>query len=135
MEDSITGNAPCPCGLKSPFEYCCGRYISGAELAPTAEALMRSRYSAYATNNLQYVQNTWHPESLPADLRLVPDQCWIGLKIKHTELGQAGDESGVVEFVARYKRNGRAKRLHEVSYFTKQGNHWLYLRGDHPKAE
>ena len=135
MEDSIAGHTPCPCGSKSPFADCCRRYISGAELAPTAEALMRSRYSAYASNNLQYVQNTWHPDSLPADLRLVPGQSWIGLKIKHTELGQASDESGVVEFIARYKRNGRAKRLHEISYFAKKNNRWLYLRGDHPNAE
>ena len=77
------------------------------------------------------MQQTWHPNTVPGDLRLVPNQMWIGLKIKRTELGGTTDDTGIVEFVARYKRNGRAKRLHEISQFEKIGHRWLYVRGEY----
>lgn len=92
---------------------------------------MRSRYSAYATNNLDYIKNTWHPDTLSADLRLVPDQVWIGLSIKRFEDGGEHDQTGLVEFVARSKRKGRARRMHEVSRFEKINGRWLYVDGDY----
>jgi SEC-C motif domain protein len=128
-------DSPCPCGSSLKYENCCGPFLANNALAPTAETLMRSRYCAYATHNLDYVRKTWHPKTLPTDLRLVPGQVWIGLKIKRVALGQAADQTGIVEFVARYKRNGRAKRLHETSQFERLNGRWVYVSGDYPQDQ
>ena len=128
-------NSLCPCrsgesdGIS--FKNCCGPYLSGAADPPTAEKLMRSRYSAYALGDLDHIKRTWHPETLPADLRLVPGQVWLGLKIKHSAHGTENDKHGIVEFVAKSKRNGRARRMHEISEFEKIAGRWVYVRGDY----
>ena len=121
----------CPCGLPEIYERCCGRYVSGETPAPTAEALMRSRYSAFAECNEQYLRDTWHPSKRPSRVRFDPEQRWIGLRIKSTEAGGEEDSSGRVEFVARYKINGRGHRLHENSRFEKIDGRWYYLDGEH----
>lgn len=92
---------------------------------------MRSRYSAYAMCNLEYIKNTWHPDTLPRKLKLVPGLVWIGLEIKHSEAGAEGDTAGVVEFEARSKRFGLARRMIEVSSFEKINGRWLYVSGDY----
>lgn len=92
---------------------------------------MRSRYSAFATNEPDYLLATWHPQTRPSRVSLDPEQRWIGLSIKDTEAGQAGDESGVVEFVARFKTAGRGHRLRERSRFEKIDGRWYYLDGAH----
>lgn len=119
----------CPCGLKRPFDDCCGRYLTAGLSAPTAEALMRSRYSAYALGDVDYLRQTWHPDTCPP-LRMDPKQQWIGLRIKGIEAGQAPDTHGIVEFVARFRIDGRAHRLHERSEFTRIDGHWIYVRGE-----
>ena len=121
----------CPCGLPEIYERCCGRYVSGQTPAPTAEALMRSRYSAYAKAEGDYLRDTWHPKTRPSRVRLDPEQKWIGLSIKDTEAGQLDDAEGVVEFVARFKINGRGHRLRERSRFEKLEGKWYYLDGKH----
>lgn len=122
----------CPCGSEIDFSQCCGKYLSGNEFAPTAEALMRSRYSAYVTGNEQYLLNTWHQTTRPSALHLTTEsnKKWIGLTIKTTESGKADDEDGVVEFVARYKVNGKVERMYEKSRFVKEQGKWFYLDGD-----
>lgn len=131
----VEPNSPCPCqSAKAPhacYAECCRPYLEGSAEAETAEKLMRSRYTAYALGNLDYIKRSWHPDTLPPDLRLVPGQSWVRLAIKRTEDGRENHNTGVVEFVAISKRNGRARRMHEVSTFEKLGGRWVYVCGDY----
>ena len=121
----------CYCGNSLGFSGCCDIYISGGAFAPTAEALMRSRYSAFAVANENYLLATWHPDTRPSRVRFDEQQRWIGLRIKSTESGSETDDTGTVEFVARFKVNGRGHRLHENSRFEKIDSRWYYLDGEH----
>ncbi len=91
---------------------------------------MRSRYTAYTLLNEDYLLTTWHTSTRPAALDLAADVAtkWIGLEVKRHE--QQDSEHAIVEFVARYKVNGRAHRLHEVSRFVREDGRWFYLDGD-----
>ncbi len=129
--------ADCPCGSALAYGDCCGIWHRGLieDLhAPTPEALMRSRYSAYALGLPSYLLATWHGATAPGELELSPVK-WLGLEVRHAE--SAGD-AGVVEFVARLRDNftGRAQRLHEVSRFfreTARGiERWYYIDGQEP---
>jgi SEC-C motif-containing protein len=93
--------------------------------APTPEALMRSRYSAYAIGLIDYLLATWHPSTAPGELVLSPVK-WINLEVRNAQ--EAGD-AGVVEFVARCRVNGRAQRLHEISNFVRMDGRWYYIDG------
>lgn len=131
----------CPCRAREAesvrYSACCGRWHAGlvrGEHAPTAEALMRSRYSAYALAQgrdagplslLDYLLKTWHPSTSPGDLELGPMH-WSGLDVLHQE---ASADAAVVEFVAHHKVNGRAGRLHEASRFVREAGAWLYVDG------
>ena len=119
----------CPCGSSQAFPDCCGRYIDGPLPAPTAEALMRSRYSAYVLGRETYLLDTWHPDTRPETLSLTSDQRWLGLKIRSTRTGGEDDEEGMVEFIARFKIAGRGHRLHEISTFRRLAGRWHYLDG------
>ncbi len=119
----------CLCGASFPYPDCCGRYIDGEESAPTAEALMRSRYSAYVRQNKAYLKASWHLSTCPTLILENSPPKWLGLKIIDTDAGQPGEKQGQVEFVARYKIAGKAYRLHEKSDFVFEGGRWLYLRG------
>lgn len=123
---------PCPCGSAQKLTRCCGPLLSGERAADTAEQLMRSRYTAYVRRDNAYLEQTWHPDTRPAQLTLdqEPVPRWTRLKILRTTAGLAGDRAGTVEFEARYKLNGRACRLHEVSRFVRQDGRWFYLDGD-----
>ncbi len=126
--------APCPCGLGADYAACCGRYHRGDAVPPNAEALMRSRYTAYAMGNMDWVRQTWHPSTCPADLAPDTGTRWLGLAIKAHS--QQDDTHAEVEFVARYKVGGRAWRLHERSRFVHEPRAagaapvWLYVDGD-----
>ena len=93
---------------------------------------MRSRYSAYVTANKKYLLATWHHSTRPAslDLEAESNTKWIGLKIVQTQKGSAADVEGIVEFVARYKINGKAHKLHEESRFVKEAGQWYYVSGE-----
>ncbi|WP_324780527.1 YchJ family protein [Thiobacillus sedimenti] len=119
----------CPCGSGRPLAQCCGRFHAG-EPAPDAESLMRSRYSAYVLGLEDYLLTTWHPATRPPALELdaPPRPQWLGLAVKsHVPLDA---DHATVEFVARYKLNGRAFRLHETSRFERVAGRWLYVGGD-----
>jgi SEC-C motif-containing protein len=124
----------CPCGSHHPYANCCGRFIDHPErAAPTAEALMRSRYTAYTLGYEAYLLATWQEATRPAVLDLADDAGkvkWLGLDIRRTEQGGEHDQTGVVEFVARYKVGGRAHRLHETSRFRREDGRWFYLDGE-----
>lgn len=93
---------------------------------------MRSRYSAYVRSDAKYLLRTWHVSTRPHDLDLDTERAvkWLGLEVLVTEAGGSGDVQGVVEFVARYKVNGKAHRLHEHSRFVKEDGQWFYVDGD-----
>jgi len=95
---------------------------------------MRSRYSAYVRGDTAYVRATWHSTTRPPAPELAPDPAtrWLGLEVRRTEGGGVADGAGVVEFVARLKRNGRAERLHEVSRFVREQGRWYYVDGRAP---
>lgn len=120
----------CSCGSTKKYTDCCARYVEGSEPAPTAEALMRSRYTAYTLLNEDYLLATWHASTRPAALGLADDAPtkWLGLEVKRHE--QQDADHAIVEFVARYKVNGRAHRLHEISRFVREDGRWFYVDGD-----
>jgi SEC-C motif domain protein len=122
---------PCPCGSPLALNVCCGRYHAGPQhlLAPTAEALMRSRYAAYTLGLHDYLLATWHASTRPATLEPDPPGLkWLGLEVRRH--AQQSDAQAIVEFVARSKLGGRAQRLHETSRFVREGGRWFYVDGD-----
>ena len=121
----------CPCGSGQSYPACCGPYLDHGQPPATAEALMRSRYSAYVLGREGYLLRTWHESTRPGtlDLRDAGTVRWLGLKIVRTEAGGPDDGRGVVEFVARYKIGGKAHGLHETSRFVREGGQWFYLDG------
>ena len=127
----IKHSAQCPCGADALYAGCCGRFLDGDELPATAEALMRSRYVAYVRQQADYLLRTWHPTTRPETLDFSTDRShWLGLQVVRVVAGRADDEQGTVEFVARYKVNGRAHRLHEVSRFGREAGAWVYLNAE-----
>ena len=121
----------CPCGSGRAFADCCSPYLAGSAEPPTAEALMRSRYSAFVRRDERWLRTSWHPDTCPAGLDVAADPVqWLGLKVLAVQGGGAGDAEGTVEFVARGKRNGRAFRMHETSRFVRVDGAWRYLDGD-----
>ena len=124
-ETSMSPSAPCPCGTGKAHASCCGPLHQGAPAA-TAEALMRSRYSAYVLQLTDYLIATWHPSTRPPTLELDPPR-WLGLQVKRHE---ASGDTATVEFVARYKVGGKAGRLQECSRFVREDGRWYYLDGE-----
>ncbi|TJZ78480.1 hypothetical protein FCG67_10600 [Rhodococcus oryzae] len=117
----------CPCLSGETYERCCGRFHSGAAEAPTAEQLMRSRYSAFAVGDADYLRRTWHPSTRPARLTLDPDQRWTRLDILGHTGGGLLDTEGTVEFEAHYVHSGQRDSLREHSRFVREDGRWLYL--------
>jgi SEC-C motif-containing protein len=117
---------PCPCGGEA-LETCCGRFISEAESPQTPEQLMRSRYTAYVLANEAYLKATWDPATCPAEELIEPSIKWVGLEVCAAQ--EEGNE-GIVEFIARAKVGGRARRLHETSRFIRRDGRWWYVDGD-----
>ncbi|MES2150122.1 MAG: YchJ family metal-binding protein [Pseudomonadota bacterium] len=136
--------ASCPCGGAS-LATCCGPYLAGAAVPDSAETLMRSRYTAYTLGDEAYLRATWHSSTLPSEPIIDQNEKlqWLGLEVKSAlrlrqrkaNLPEKPDEDSV-EFVARYKVNGRAHRLHEISRFVRATSggvaRWFYLDGSFP---
>ena len=129
-----TVEPPCPCGSSQTYAHCCAPYHAGRP-APTADALMRSRYSAYVRLLEPYLLATWHTRTRPLSLALATDEKtrWLGLEIKRHEITEV--DLAIVEFVARYKTSGRARRLHEVSRFVRENGYWYYVDGEFPAKD
>jgi SEC-C motif domain protein len=121
----------CPCGSGNEYGQCCGRYLNGGEVPQTAEQLMRSRYCGFVLRDEPYLLATWHPETRPSRVRFDEKQRWLGLRILTSEAGGLDDSHGIVEFVARFKINGKGHRLHEISRFEKIDGRWYYRDGRH----
>ena len=126
---------PCPCGQTSPskkplaYADCCGRFIEAFDTpAPDAQSLMRSRYSAFALERADYLRFTWDTSTCLPDFTIQPGAKWLGLEVRATR--STGADSAEVEFVARYRMDGRAVRVHERSRFVRIGGRWFYVDGD-----
>lgn len=122
--------AACPCGSGTSYDGCCGRLHRGAAQAETAEELMRSRYAAYVVGDLDHVFRTWHPRTRPEDLGPAPGLTWTGLEIVDVLDGGPDDETGVVEFRARFESTRGPGELHERSRFGRRVGRWVYVDGD-----
>ena len=127
----------CPCGgppSGAALGDCCLPLLEGARTADTAEELMRSRFTAFAVGDADYLFRTWHPRTRPADTQ--PDAAveWTSLDILDTVDGGAGDTTGVVEFAAHFRENGRPGTMRERSSFAVRAGRWFYVDGEHESA-
>ena len=115
----------CPCGTGKAFDACCARWHVNLQ-APTAEALMRSRYSAYVLKNETYLLATWHVTTRPPSLGFEAHTKWLGLVVNSAT--ETGADKAEVDFVARYRVGGNpAVRLHERSRFVREDGQWFYV--------
>ncbi|MCW2164249.1 SEC-C motif-containing protein [Microbacterium hydrothermale] len=120
-----SAHAPCPCG-GGVFGACCAPILDGAP-APSAERLMRSRYTAFAVGDEAHLVRSWHPRTRPEHLDLDDGTVWTGLDIE--EAVEDGD-AAVVAFRARWRQAGRDGELVERSRFARRGGRWVYVDGD-----
>ena len=124
----------CPCGNEIEYDFCCAPFIDGEVKPKTAEDLMRSRYTAFVVQKVNYVYDTHHPDFRKnvqqKDLEdWSKNSDWIGLKILNTENGQESDNEGWVEFLATYSVNGVEQEHHELSQFSKINDSWYFTHG------
>ena len=126
----------CPCervdAKNRPLAYadCCGRFIDhfNDTTAPDSEYLMRSRYSAFALERADYLLATWHSKTRPAMIEFEVGAKWLGLEVRDHKTTSA--DKSEVEFVARYRVDGRAVRIHERSLLWRENGRWFYVDGD-----
>ena len=123
---ALDPTTPCPCGLPASYDACCARFHRG-EPAPTAELLMRSRYSAFAVRDADYLLRTWHPTTRPARLVLDPRERWLRLEILGAAQGGLLDAAGEVTFRAEYAAASRSGATQERSRFVRVDGRWAYL--------
>ena len=124
----------CPCGRPSSLAECCGRYLSRSAHPARAEELMRSRYSAYVVGDIEYILETHDPTTVStvdraSAARWARQADWLGLEIVATEMGEPEDDTGIVEFKARYRADGATCEHHERSTFRRTRGRWFYLEG------
>ena len=89
---------------------------------------MRSRYRVFVLERADYLRATWGAANYPPDFAIQPGAKWLGLEVRATR--STGADSAEVEFVARYRVDGRAVRAHERSRFVRRGGRWIYVDGD-----
>ncbi|HXF03270.1 MAG TPA: YchJ family protein [Arthrobacter sp.] len=123
---TVPGDAPCPCRSGNTYGQCCRPFHRGDAEAPTAEALMRSRYTAFVTGDVDYLLRTWHPETRPASLELDSALEWTGLQILRAVRGGETDRAGTVEFRASYRQGGQERAQQEKSTFVREDGRWVY---------
>lgn len=126
---------PCPCTSKSTFDKCCEPYLTGRKVPETAEILMRSRFSAYATRKVDYlIATTCEEERGKLDRKDLEGYCrtvsCISLKIAQTEAGGPQDDTGTVLFYASLQVNGKRMLHRELSRFRRENGRWVYVDGD-----
>ena len=121
---------PCPCGSERAYMACCGKYLESGALAPTAEALMRSRYTAYVKKNIVYlVETDFHDVDIEATKSWMESAKFHRLEILKVYRGKALDKKGRIEFKAWYEENGEERVHHELSDFEKYKGRWYYSGG------
>ena len=125
---------PCPCQSGKEYQDCCGPIIHGDRTATTAEALMRSRYSAFAKGEVDYLEKSLHPEQRgdydPAATHHWSDHSqWLNLEIVDTLGGGENDDEGSVEFIATYRQKDNTLSHHEIGQFNRLNGVWYYTDG------
>ncbi|SCL22739.1 SEC-C motif-containing protein [Micromonospora pallida] len=125
-----TDTSACPCGTGRGYGECCGPVHRAETSAATAEALMRSRFSAFAVGDVDHLLRSWHSSTRPAGLTLDHRLRWTRLEVLATERGGLFDATGTVEFRAHYRDRGRPGTLHERSRFRREDGQWVYLDGE-----
>jgi len=125
---------PCPCLSGKEYDACCGAIISGGQTAPTAEALMRSRYSAFVKSEINFLKDSLHPDSRadfdPVSTKDWADNSeWLGLKILNTSGGGENDQEGTVEFLTLFRIENVAYQHHELGEFKRLNGIWYYVDG------
>lgn len=125
----------CPCGHAKDFSECCEPLHAGTRTALTAEELMRSRYSAFVKGAVDYIIETNHADTRQEINRDEVEQWskaseWKGLEILKTESGLEQDDSGMVEFRAKYSVEGKPVVHHEKGDFQKVDGRWYFLDGE-----
>lgn len=127
---TATATAPCPCGSGARYAACCGPLHDG-EPAASAEALMRSRFAAFALGLDDYLLRSWHARTRPAALDTAADGIrWRSLEILDVVDGGPDDAAGEVEFLARGEGPDGPIELRERSRFVRRGGRWQYLDGE-----
>jgi SEC-C motif domain protein len=120
----------CICCSGLAYAECCGLYHAGEKQAPTAEALMRSRFTAFARHNAAYILETWDPSKRPTKVDFPENAVeWKRLEILNKKKGGNKDAKGIVEFKAYYLLNGEEYVVNEISRFRKDQGRWYYLDG------
>ncbi|NRD27385.1 YchJ family protein [Frigoribacterium sp. VKM Ac-2836] len=125
----LDDSARCPCLSGETYGSCCGPAHRGTTPAPTAERLMRSRYSAFALARASYLLETWHPSTRPTTLEVDPATRWFRLDIVRALGGGPFDDAGTVEFEAHFRDGDGVGVQHEVSRFARVDGRWLYVDG------
>lgn len=132
-----TNTENCPCGSGKTYENCCRPLIKGTLQAQTPEALMRSRYTAFAKIKVQYLLDTVHPDQRKdhdagSIRKWSKNSLWRGLTIRDTQNGGPDDKEGIVEFIAEYIEKDKKKRHHEIARFKKKDDSWYFYDGEAP---
>ena len=122
----VTDASPCPCGSGGTYGSCCAPLHRG-QAAPTAERLMRSRYSAFAVGDEDYLLASWHPGTRPPSVDLDPGLEWTRLDVLASTGGSPFHKTGTVEFRAHYREHGKPGALHENSEFARVDGAWVYV--------
>lgn len=91
---------------------------------------MRARYSAYVLGDTAFLRASWHASTRPADIDPDHGPTWLGLEVRAASAGQADDDEGRVEFVARYRDGAHLGTLHETSRFVRERGCWFYVDGE-----
>lgn len=130
---ALQTTSPCPCGLPAAYGDCCGRLHSGKAAAATAEALMRSRFSAFAVRDEPYLLRSWHPDTRPGKVDFDSGMRWVGLDILEATEGSAFHSTGTVTFRARNSQDGAKGELVERSRFVRHEGAWVYVDGTFPQ--
>ena len=125
----------CPCGSGKELESCCAPYIDGNAAAPTAEALMRARYTAHYLKKYQYLTDSTHPQfredASPEEIEKWSSMLtWEGLDVIETTDGGEEDETGEVKFCAHYSVQNVPQELREDAFFRKEDGVWYYVEGN-----
>ena len=122
--------APCPCGTQKMYMHCCRPFLSGKVLPDTAQALMRSRYTAFTKKKWHYLSETAAGNAAgDGSMRGIESTRWLGLVIHGVNQGGVDDDRGEVVFTAYYAGAGDKQRLsmHEHSVFKKLDGRWYYV--------
>ncbi len=130
----------CPCGSSKTLDQCCGPFLAG-KAAPTAEALMRSRYTAYATGNIDYIARTCCEEERKTFNRkeaeaVIDEITWQGLEIARVVDGGEKDQTGIVDFTFCFTQNNQPHVQREIASFCRENGAWVYQSSEvNPKSE